>query len=64
MVGLVRGREIQAGTYVEELDRNRLLLTDKDKETYSRAIQLPLKGKLEPVNKVLTTQDFRHISQG
>ena len=39
------------------------LITDEEKETYLRAIQA-LKGKLEPVNKALAAQDFRHISQG
>jgi len=42
--------------------RARQVLTDEEKESYLRAIQA-LKGKLEPVNKVLAAQDFRHISQ-
>jgi len=39
------------------------LLTDEEKATYSQAIQA-LKGKMEPANKALAAQDFRHISQG
>ena len=34
-----------------------------EKESYSQAIQA-LQGKLEPANKILAAQDFRHISQG
>jgi len=39
------------------------LLTDEEKATYSQAIQA-LRGKMEPANKALAAQDFRHISQG
>ena len=38
------------------------LLLETDKRNYTRAIQA-LQGKLEPVNKVLVSQDFHHISQ-
>ena len=36
---------------------------DEEKGGYFRAIQA-LRGKLEPVNKALAAQDFRHIFQG
>ena len=39
------------------------MLTDEEKGTYSWATQA-LTGKLEPVNKPLTAQNFCHISQG
>ena len=38
------------------------LLLEVDKRNYRRAVQA-LQGKLEPVNKMLAAQDFRHISQ-
>ena len=38
------------------------LLLEVDKRNYSQAVQA-LQGKLEPVNKTLAAQDFRHISQ-
>ena len=36
------------------------LLLETEKESYSRAVQA-LQGKLEPANKILAAQDFRHI---
>ena len=53
LAGYLRGRARQ------EWD----LLLDTEKESYPRAVRA-LQGKLEPANKILAAQDFRHISQG
>ena len=53
LAGYLRGRAQQ------EWD----LLLETEKVSYSRAMQA-LQGKLEPANKILAAQDFRHISQG
>ena len=39
------------------------LLSETEKGSYSQAVRA-LHGKLEPVNKALAAQDFRHICQG